>query len=407
MIPLLLMLLQVADSVTAITVRDGDHATLVPIFFTRYGRMLRGDQVATPLGARLTRPDRDHFVLDVDGSRMELTVGLPSVRIGSDVVPLSAAPIERSGLVYVPIAIVTDVIPRFVPGYAFNHQRSEITRFRPQVAALPIPSTPRNPTSGVAPASPSRSAPRPRGSKWIVVVDAGHGGTDRGMKGPIGASRKIEEADITLAVARRLRDSLTVRGVKVVMTRSTDTLIALSDRGAIANRAEADLFVSIHVNAANPRWANPRGARGFETYFLSEAKTDDERRVAEMENDAAKYDVTADADRGDAFSYLLSDMRQNENLRESSDLAEAIQHGLAAVHPGPERGVKQAGFRVLVTAHMPAVLVELGFGTNAPESQYLGSVSGQQRLAGAIAASTLQYLRQYELRKNSAGAGTR
>ncbi len=403
MIPLLLMLLQVADSVTAITVRERDRVTSVPIVFTRYGRMLRGDQVATPLGARLTRTDRDHFVLDVDGARIELTVGLPSVRIGSEIVPVSASPMERSGLVYVPIAIVTDVIPRFVPGYAFNQTRWEITRFRPQVAALPNTSLSRTPPSV---ASPGRLA-RPRGAKWIVVVDAGHGGTDRGMKGPIGASRKIEEADITLAVARRVRDSLTARGVKVVMTRSTDTLIALSDRGRIANRAEADLFVSIHVNAANPRWRNPRGARGFETYFLSEAKTDDERRVAEMENDAAKYDVTTDADPGDAFSYLLSDMRQNENLRESSDLAEVIQRGLASVHPGPERGVKQAGFRVLVTAHMPAVLVELGFGTNAPESQYLASVLGQQRLAGAIAASTLRYLGQYELRKNSAGAGTR
>jgi N-acetylmuramoyl-L-alanine amidase len=407
MIPLLLMLLQVADSVTAITVREGDHVTSVPIVFTRYGRMLRGDQVATPLGARLTRPDRDHFVLDVDGARIELTVGLPSVRIGSEIVPVSAAPIERSGLVYVPIGIVTDVIPRFVPGYAFSLARSEITRFRPLVAAFPNPSPPRASPTSVAPPSTARPSPRPRGSKWIVVVDAGHGGTDRGMKGPIGASRKIEEADITLAVARRLRDSLTARGVKVVMTRSTDTLIALSDRGRIANRAEADLFVSIHVNAANPRWRNPSGARGFETYFLSEAKTDDERRVAEMENDAAKYDVTADADPGDAFSYLLSDMRQNANLRESSDLAEVIQRGLAGVHPGPERGVKQAGFRVLVTAHMPAVLVELGFGTNAPESQYLASVSGQQRLAGAIAASTLRYLAQYELRKNSTGVGTR
>src|SRR6185503_15281123 len=161
----------------------------VPIVFTRYGRMLRGDQVASPLGARLTRIDRDHFVLDVDGARIELTVGLPSVRIGSQIVPVSAAPMERSGLVYVPIAIVTDVIPRFVPGYLFNQTRWEITRFRPQVAALPNTSLPRPPPGG-APPSPGASA-RPRGSKWIVVVDAGHGGTDRGMKGPIGATRKI------------------------------------------------------------------------------------------------------------------------------------------------------------------------------------------------------------------------
>ena len=75
----------------------------------------------------------------------------------------------------------------------------------------------------------------------------------------------------------------------VLMTRSTDTLIALRDRGRIANDAGATLFLSIHVNAANPRWRNPRSARGFETYFLSDAKTEDERRVAEMENDADRF----------------------------------------------------------------------------------------------------------------------
>jgi N-acetylmuramoyl-L-alanine amidase len=240
----------------------------------------------------------------------------------------------------------------------------------------------------------------------IIVVDAGHGGPDRGMRGPIGARRPIEEASITLAVARQLREALRERGAQVIMTRSTDTLIALRDRGRIANRAGADLFLSIHVNAANPRWRDPRAARGVETYFLSDAKTEDERRVAEMENDALKYDVGVDAAPGDPFSFMMADMEQNEYLRESSELAASIQRGLSAMHPGGDRGVKQAGFAVLVTAHMPAALVEIGFGTNAAEAAYLSSASEQQRIARAIARATMEYFAEYDGRRTSARART-
>ena len=209
----------------------------------------------------------------------------------------------------------------------------------PGTVALPPPA---------APASSRRAESRERAP--LIVVDAGHGGPDRGMRGPIGSRRQIEEADITLAVARLLRAELKERGAQVIMTRSTDTLIALRDRGRIANKANADLFLSIHVNAANPRWPNPRGARGVETYFLSDAKTEDERRVAEMENDAQKYDVGVDAEPGDPFSFMIADMEQNEYLRESSELAAIIQRGLSSMHPGGDRGVKQAGFAVLVFA---------------------------------------------------------
>ena len=244
--------------------------------------------------------------------------------------------------------------------------------------------------------------------QYIVVVDAGHGGPDRGMKGPIGSARKIEEADITLALAKRVRDLLRDKGVKVIMTRSTDTLIALGDRGKIANKAGADLFLSIHVNAANPRWRDPGGARGFETYFLSEAKTEDEKRVEEIENEATKYDLQVDAEPGDPLSYLLADMHQNEFLRESSRLADVMQNSLGKVRSAAlDRGVKQAGFRVLVTAHMPAVLVEVGFGTNVADARYLASGTGQQELARAMVSATTDYLAQYRQRRTMAEPGGR
>lgn len=239
----------------------------------------------------------------------------------------------------------------------------------------------------------------------LVVVDAGHGGPDRGMSGTTTTSRRVYEADITLVVARKLRAALQERGIDVLMTRSKDTLIALRDRGRIANNANATLFLSIHVNAANPRWRNPRSARGFETYFLSDAKTEDERRVAEMENEADRF-LDGEAAEDDPLAFVLSDMVQNAWLRESSELATAVQSALKPMHPsGIDRGVKQAGFAVLVATHAPAVLVEVGFGTNASEATWLTSVRGQESIADAIAGATTRYLRDYERRGGAVSGG--
>jgi len=237
----------------------------------------------------------------------------------------------------------------------------------------------------------------------MIVVDAGHGGVDNGMTGPIGRGPKIYEKDITLSVANKLGAQLKARGVDVLYTRSADTLIALDDRGRIANRANGDLFISIHVNAANPNWKDPGGARGFETYFLSEAKTEDARRVEQMENSVVRLESSAKAGKADPLSFILSDMTQNQHLRESSQLAELIQQRLGGMHPGPSRGVKQAGFRVLVTAYMPAVLVEIGFGTNPREAAYMTEPSKQDALARAIAEAAMAYLQQYEGRLAGGG----
>jgi len=246
---------------------------------------------------------------------------------------------------------------------------------------------------------------RAKHNRRTVIVDAGHGGVDNGMTGPLGGGPRIYEKDITLAVAMKLGKELESRGVDVVYTRTRDTLIALDDRGRIANRADGDLFISIHVNAANPNWKDPGGSRGFETYFLSEAKTEDARRVEHMENESVRFEDVAPVERNDPLSFILSDMQQNEHLRESSQLAELIQERLGKMHPGPSRGVKQAGFRVLVTAYMPAVLVEIGFGTNPREAAYLSSADKQSALAGAIADAAMDYLGGYERRVNGSGVG--
>src|SRR5688572_9352555 len=251
--------------------------------------------------------------------------------------------------------------------------------------------------------APSRTPVR--AARTLVVVDAGHGGPDRGMSGTTAARKKVYEADITLAIAKKLKAALVSRGIDVLMTRTTDTLIALRDRGRIANEAEATLFLSIHVNAANPRWRNPRTARGFETYFLSDAKTEDDRYVAEMENDADRF-LGETVEAGDPLALLLGDMLQNAHLRESSELAATVQAALKPIHPSAnDRGVKQAGFAVLIASHMPSVLVEIGFGSNPTEATWLASPRGQQSLADAIAVSTRKYLDDYARRGGAVPGG--
>jgi len=241
---------------------------------------------------------------------------------------------------------------------------------------------------------------RPSKTRSRVVVDAGHGGRDPG--GAMHGS--LSEKEIALQVALKVGDVLRARGVDVVFTRTKDTLVSRADRGRIANRAKGDVFISIHVNAANPGWRDPAAARGFETYFLGVAKTEDAQRVEEMEEESARFESDSKVAAGDPLSFILSDMMQNEHLRESSDLAEIVQRHLHGVHPGPNRGVKQAAFTVLVSALMPAVLVEIGFGTNAEEAAFMAAPAKQRAMAGAIAGATMEYLERHQKRVGS-GAG--
>jgi N-acetylmuramoyl-L-alanine amidase len=392
--------LQLSDSITAFTVRDGERTESVPIVLTRTGPLVRASELLDPLGATLSRRPPDGFVFAVAGTRIEFTLGLPFASVDGTAAPLAVAPLVRDGEVFLPLAVVTEILPRHAREFRWDSVTTSIVRTRAVVERRG------GLTRAGGPETAARPPSRPGTRRPLVVVDAGHGGRDRGMSGLTGARKRIYEADITLAVARKLRAVLQERGIDVLMTRNTDTLIALADRGRIANNRNGTLFLSIHVNAANPRWRNPRSARGFETYFLSDAKTEDERRVAEMENDADRY-LDLDTEPGDPLSFLLSDMRQNEFLRESSALASAVQAGLKPVHPSRiDRGVKQAAFTVLVAAHMPAVLIEVGFGTNAVEAAWLGSVKGQQQLANAIAKATEEYLADYA-RRGGATLGDR
>lgn len=239
-------------------------------------------------------------------------------------------------------------------------------------------------------AAPGKPAPA-----RIVILDAGHGGRDSGKEGPHG----VLEKDITLMLARDLADVLRDRGYEVHLTRDADTLISLADRPRFANEWKRGrpraIFVSIHCNAGE------KGASGFETYFLSDARTEDERRVAEMENAAARFEDRKSAPGGDV-DLILQSLRNDYYVRASDDLAELVQQRLGKMHPGPDRGVKQAGFRVLVGAIMPAVLVETAFMSNPREEQLLADEDFRASLVKALAAAIDRF---FERHAWAAGAG--
>jgi N-acetylmuramoyl-L-alanine amidase len=365
----------------------------VGIRMTRGYPALRVADLAQVLSIESGVPAEGAAALRIAGQRFDLVLDAPYFRYANQLYVLAAAPYIAGDSLFVPLQLVVEFLPRLLP-----------SRFRFDVAQGRLEERP-----GPAVPPPVAAEPRqaPARASRIVAIDAGHGGADVGMVGPLGGRPFLREKDVTLAVAREMAAELGRRGVRAVLTRSRDTLIALRDRGRIAGADSADVFVSIHVNAANPRWRDAAGTRGYETYILAEARTEDARRVAQMENESVRFETEADAPDGGPLAFILNDLAQNEHLRESSRLADAVEAQLGRVHPAEGRGVKQAGFAVLATSYMPAVLVELGFGSNADEARYLTGTAGQRRLARALVDAVEGYLAGYERRVASPDGGRR
>jgi N-acetylmuramoyl-L-alanine amidase len=397
-----------AQAPTFVIIRDGPSTTSVPVTINNGEPSVRADALMRAMKGMLITGTNLHFTLALPRARMDLIDGIPFAKLDTLTIPLTRAPQVRGGSLYLPFQFVSEVIPRYGGGYAYDFAQGELRTFasaaivRAQTPSSAAVVTTRIPARVLtdtpsAPTVPTRPPPRPFARK-VVVIDAGHGGPDRGMSGPIGSPTWFTEKDVVLSVAKKLEAVLRARGVDVLMTRTTDTLIALSDRGRIANSNHGDVFISIHCNAPGSNTAKGARERGFETYFLAEAKTEDERRVQDMENESVKFETGANAPKGDPLNFIITDMAQNEHLRESSDLAQTIQQGLIDVHPGPNRGVQQANFAVLRGSYMPAVLVEIGFGTNQSEATYLSDQANQRALARNIAESVIAYLAHYDSR---------
>ncbi len=394
---------------TFIVVRDGQTTTSVPVTINDGEAFVRADVLMKAMKGMLITGTNLHFTLALPRARLDLIDGIPFAKFDTLTVPLTRAPQVRGGQLYVPFQFVSELIPRYGGGYFYDVAQGELRTATPTAvsstpartttaAPPPVNRGPTSTTTSAPPAAPVRTRAAPRPSPKVVVIDAGHGGPDRGMVGPIGSPTWFTEKDVTLSVAKKLATVLHARGFDVLMTRDTDTLIALSDRGRIANSNHGDVFISIHCNAPGSNNAKGARERGFETYFLAEAKTEDERRVQDMENESVKFETGANAPKGDPLNFIITDMAQNEHLRESSDLAQTIQQGLIDVHPGPNRGVQQANFAVLRGSYMPAVLIEIGFGSNLSEATYLSDQANQRALARNIAESVIAYLAHYDSR---------
>lgn len=244
-------------------------------------------------------------------------------------------------------------------------------------------------------AAPAPNAPGLRGSTQpveqpgirTIVIDPGHGGKDVGATGPGG----VMEKDTTLALCRRLANSLAAKtGARVVLTRDDDSLISLDQRTALANQYKADLFLSVHLNAAPSK-----GARGSETYFLSlEASDELARRAADSENASASVGTG----RGDELKLILWDLAQQEYLQESSRFALAVQEEMNVASGVQNRGVKQAPFKVLIGATMPAALVEVGFISNPEEEARIQTPEFQAMIVDALTRAVVRYKGEYEAR---------
>ena len=228
--------------------------------------------------------------------------------------------------------------------------------------------------------------PPKRRAGFVVVIDPGHGGEEEGARGPTG----LLEKDVTLDIARRLKAQLeTGYDVEILLTRDDDATVSLDDRTAIANHERADLFVSIHANASRRT-----RVRGAETYFLSYQATDDESRVvAAIENNAMGIDAGVQGQAG--LEMVLWELAQSAFLKESSALAEMIQDNLNDALDIRNRGIKQAPFRVLMGATMPAVLVEVGIISNSEEEQKLRRPAFKEKLADVLYESIRAYRNKY------------
>jgi len=226
-----------------------------------------------------------------------------------------------------------------------------------------------------------------------VVIDAGHGGHDPGCLG--GNSR---EKHLALGIALKLRDAMreAYPDLRIIMTRDDDTFIPLYKRAAIANRNEADLFMSIHCNFMPGSTAT----RGSETYVMGLHTADHNLRVAKRENSAIlledDYEKNYDYDPNSPEGHILLSMFQNAYLEQSILFAEGVEDHLRDTANRRSRGVKQAGFVVLKETTMPSVLIETGFLSSPSEERFLMSADGQASVATAILGAFSEYKQKME-----------
>lgn len=239
-------------------------------------------------------------------------------------------------------------------------------------------------------------------NKFVVVIDAGHGGRDPGaVRAP------YKEKDINLGVALALGQLIenNMSDVKVVYTRKTDVFVDLDKRAQIANKAKANLFISIHTNATD---AKSTTASGADTYILGLARSAENLAVAKRENSVILYEDDYQTkyegfDPNKPESNIIFEFMTNKYMEQSLQFANYIQKDFKNIARRVDRGVRQAGFLVLRKSSMPSVLIELGFINNNAEAKYLSSNLGQRAMATSIYSGFKKYKMDFDKKRPSAG----
>jgi N-acetylmuramoyl-L-alanine amidase len=400
-------------------VSDGRSDRLVALATSRGWLALDVDELSglgwtvehAPFGATLEGPG---------GARVEVWDGTPFLRWDGAPLQMVDVPYLEGGRLMVPLQLVSDFLPWRLPEtYRFDGQ-SRTLRVTRAGGASPSPELPASVATASTPAAPApeaaptvpetapelgtqadaevaaagvapgarRPMPAQGHGPHMVIIDAGHGGADPGSISRSGVREKTVALGIALAAAKALEGR---EGLEVRLLRDDDTFLPLWDRGALATEMKGEspaVFISIHANSFT------NTARGFETYFLSDARTEHERRVAAIENTPIALEDGSAAPAGD-LDFILRELRNLDASHWSSLLAEMVQTELARVHPGPNRGVKQAPLAVITNSLMPSVLVEVGYLSHPDEARLLARQDFQEDAGRAIAAAVLRFFERY------------
>ena len=231
--------------------------------------------------------------------------------------------------------------------------------------------------------------------KFTVVIDPGHGGKDVGAVGAISNEKSIN-LNIALALGNLIERNLS--DVRVIYTRKTDVFISLKGRAEIANRAKADLFISVHTNSVPPTKTPPQG---FQVYTLGMHRAKDNLDVAMRENSVISLEkgyekIYQGFDPNSSESYIMFEILQSANMEKSVELARLIQRSVCSKANRNDKGVHQAGFLVLRETSMPSCLIELGFITSNEEEQFLNSSRGIDLMARGIYEAFVEYKNIYD-----------
>ena len=412
--------LQAQDRPTLAIERESGSTSTVTVQFDRGYAAVAGS-VLSDIGWSVNEQNGALVLTAAGEIKVSFRYDSPFFRWDGVVLQMADSPYMTGGLAWVPLQFLTDFLPRRLPGlYDFSAEQSLLRAASLELLALGDPIGPdaedddpeSDKVSGQS-ESVQRSEGEPEvpfleavettreedqllassyeGSR-VVVIDAGHGGEDPGALSATG----VREKTIALAIALEIEKALSGESdLEVHMIRAEDRYVDVWARGLTATEWKGErpgVFLSIHANSFPAR----REARGFETYFLSDARTDDERRASAIEN--APLNISArniDEERLADMDFILRDLRNYEHAHWSESLATLVQDELAEVHPGPNRGVKQGPLAVLTNALMPSVLIEVGFLSNESELQLLRQKDFHESSGGAIADAVMKFFKSY------------